>query len=229
MQNNTNSWPHNAHPSPALMNPNYQNEQVTTSSSRTRPSSSWFLSSSRSSSQPPSPRRARSSIPSPPTLLTTRQNDEEYFLYLETHNRIISQMHERANGIPNPDINNIGIATGEESIRQYLILKALDAFSAEEITRIGIFLSRNRLVSLWLQNLLEDVEEKGKREGKVFGYRWGDIVRELVVGNRIVRGLLTGLLLREVVDERWEIREILDGGILERVESYGDEMRGIGY
>lgn len=138
-------------------------------------------------------------------------------------------MHERANGIPNPDINNIGIATGEESVRQYLILKALDAFSAEEITRIGIFLSRNRLVSLWLQNLLEDVEEKGKREGKVFGYRWVDIVRELVVGNRIVRGLLTGLLLREVVDERWEIREILDGGILERVESYGDEMRGIGY
>ncbi|KAM0309738.1 hypothetical protein ACHAO8_008786, partial [Botrytis cinerea] len=205
------------------------NEQVTTSSSRTRPSSSWFLSSSRSSSQPPSPRRARSSTPSPPTLLTTRQNDEEYFLYLETHNRIISQMHERANGIPNPDINNIGIATGEESVRQYLILKALDAFSAEEITRIGIFLSRNRLVSLWLQNLLEDVEEKGKREGKVFGYRWVDIVRELVVGNRIVRGLLTGLLLREVVDERWEIREILDGGILERVESYGDEMRGIGY
>ncbi|KAM0141088.1 hypothetical protein ACHAO1_001863 [Botrytis cinerea] len=94
-------------------------------------------------------------------------------------------MHERANGIPNPDINNIGIATGEESVRQYLILKALDAFSAEEITRIGIFLSRNRLVSLWLQNLLEDVEEKGKREGKVFGYRWVDIVRELVVGNRI--------------------------------------------
>ncbi|TEY78616.1 hypothetical protein BOTCAL_0047g00320 [Botryotinia calthae] len=225
-----NSWPHIAHPNPALMNPNYQNEQVTPSSSKTRPSSSWFSSSSsRSTSQPPSPRRARSSTPSPPTLLTTRQNDEEYFLYLETHNRIISQMHERANGIPNPDINNIGIATGEESTRQYLIFKALDAFSADEITRIGSFLSYNRLVRLWLQNLLDDAEEKGKREGKEFGYRWGDIMRELVVGNRIVRGVLTGLLLREVEDGRWEIREIQDGGIAERVESYGVEMRGGGY
>ncbi|TGO45114.1 hypothetical protein BCON_0421g00010 [Botryotinia convoluta] len=205
MQNNTNNWPLSAHPNRITMNSYYQNEQVTPSLPRTRPSSSWSSSSSisPSRSQPPSPRRARSSTPSPPTLLTTRQKDEEYF-YQETHNKILSQINERASGIPNPDSNNIGIATGEELRRQNLILKALDTFSSQEVMKIGIFLSRNRLVRLWLQNLLDDAEEMKRREGKVVMYRWRDVVGELVVGNRIVRGLLTGLLLKEGVNGRWE-------------------------
>ncbi|KAF7905124.1 uncharacterized protein EAF01_005645 [Botrytis porri] len=213
MQNNTNNWPHSAHVSSITLRPYYQNEQVPPSPPRTRSSSSWSSSSSfsPSRSQPPSPKRVRSSSPSPPNLLTTRQKDEEYFLYLEIHNKILSQINERASGIPNPDSDFIRIATGEESIRQYLILKTLDTFSSQEVMKIGIFLSQNRWVRLWLQNLLDDAEEVKRREGKVVMYRWRDVVGDLVVGNRIVRGLLTGLLLKKREDGRWEVRNFVDG------------------
>ncbi|KAF5869531.1 uncharacterized protein Bfra_010725 [Botrytis fragariae] len=231
MQNNTNNWPLSAHVSSITLRPYYQNEQVTPSLPRTRPSSSWSSSPSisRSRSQPPSPRRARSSTPSPPTLLTTREKDEEYFLYQETHNKILSQINERASGITNPNGNDIGIATIEESTRQYLILKTLDTCSSQEVMKIGIFLSRNRWVRLWLQNLLDDAEEVKRREGKVVMYRWRDVVGELVVGNKIVRGLLTDLLLQKVEDGRWEVRLFLDGDIAKRVDSFGGEMSGAGY
>lgn len=79
---------------------------------------------------------------------------------------------------------------------------------------------------LWLQNLLDDAEEVRKREGKVVVYRWRDVVEELVVGNKIVRGLLTRLLLQKLEDGRWEVRRFLDGGVVERVEELGGEMRG---
>ncbi|THV45508.1 hypothetical protein BGAL_0480g00050 [Botrytis galanthina] len=206
MQNNMNGFILGAPINSITIHPYHQNEQVAPSPPRTRPSSSWFSSPSisPSGSQPPSPRRARSSTPSPPSLLTTRQRDEEYFLYQETHNKILSQINERASGISNPNSNNIGIATGEESTRQYLILKTIDTCSSQEVKEIGIFLSRNRSVRLWLQNLLDDAEEMRKREGKVVEYRWRDVVEELVVGNRIVRGLLTALLLQKVEDGRWE-------------------------
>ncbi|KAF7882742.1 uncharacterized protein EAF02_006105 [Botrytis sinoallii] len=230
MQNNTHGWPLSAHPNLNTIHPRYQNEQVRPSPPRTRPSPSRSSSSSSSispsRSQPPSPRRARSSTPSSPTLLTTRQQDEEYFLYQETHNKILSQINERASGVPSPDSNNIGVATGEESTRQYLILKTIDTCSSQEVKEIGIFLSRNRLVRLWLQNLLDDAEEVRRREGKVVVYRWRDVVEELVVGNKIVRGLLTGLLLQKMEDERWEVRRFLDGGVVKRVEELGGEMRG---
>lgn len=227
MQNNMNGFILGAPINSITIHPYHQNEQVAPSPPRTRPSSSWFSSPSisPSGSQPPSPTRARSSTPSPPSLLTTRQKDEEYFLYQETHNKILSQINERASGISNPNSNNIGIATGEESTRQYLILKTIDTCSSQEVKEIGIFLSRNRSVRLWLQNLLDDAEEMRKREGKVVEYRWRDVVEELVVGNRIVRGLLTGLLLQKVEDGRWEVRKVLDGDIPKRVE----ELRGIKY
>ncbi|KAF7940752.1 uncharacterized protein EAE97_006938 [Botrytis byssoidea] len=220
MQNNTNGLAVSAPVNSITIHSDHQNEQVAPSPPRTRPSSSWSSSSSisPSGSQPPSPRRARSSTPSPPTLLTTRQKDEEYFLYQETHNKILSQINERASGIPNPDSNNIGIATGEESTRQYLILKTIDTCSSYEVKEIGIFLSWNRWVRLWVQNLLDGAEEMMRREGKVVEYRWRDVVEELVVGNRIVRELLTGLLLRKVEDGRWEVRRFLDGDIAKRVE-----------
>ncbi|TGO31398.1 hypothetical protein BHYA_1024g00010 [Botrytis hyacinthi] len=220
MQNNTNGLALSAPVSSITINPYHQNEQVAPSPPRTRPSSSWFSSPSisPSRSQPPSPRRARSSTPSPPTLLTTRQKDEEYFLYQETHNKIISQINERASGISNPNSNNIGVATGEESTRQYLILRTVDTYSSQEVKEIGIILSRNRLVRLWVQNLLDDAEEMRRREGKVVEYRWRDVVEELVVGNMLVRGLLTGLLLQKVEDGRWEVRRFLNGDIAKRVE-----------
>ncbi|KAF7932459.1 uncharacterized protein EAE98_003758 [Botrytis deweyae] len=227
MQNNTHGWPLSAHPNLNTIHPRYQNEQVPPSPPRTRPSPSRSSSSiSPSRSQPPSPRRARSSTPSSPSLLTTRQQDEEYFLYQETHNKMLSQINERASGITHPDSNNIGIATGEESTRQYLILKTIDTCSSQEVKEIGIFLSRNRLVRLWVQNLLDDAEEVRRREGKVVVYRWRDVVEELVVGNKIVRGLLTRLLLQKLEDGRWEVRRFLDGGVVERVEELGGEMRG---
>ncbi|KAF7946545.1 hypothetical protein EAE96_009542 [Botrytis aclada] len=221
MQNNTNHWPLSANPNSITMNTHHQNEQVPPTPPRTRPSSSR--------SQPPSPRNARSSTPSPPTLLTTRQQDEQYFRFQETHNKILAQITERATGIPNPDINNIGIATGEELTRQTLILEALDTFPLQEVGKIGIFLCRNTAVRLWLQGLLDDAEEERRRGGMVVRYRWRDVVRELVVGNWIVRGLLTRLLLKEGEKRRWEVRKFSDGGIAERVQSFDGEMRGAGY
>ncbi|TGO57419.1 hypothetical protein BOTNAR_0201g00050 [Botryotinia narcissicola] len=228
MQNNTNGLAIGAPISSIIIHSYHQNEQVPPSPPRTRQPSSWSSSSSISPyrSQPPSPRRARCSSPSPPTLLITRQKDEEYFLYQETHNKILSQINERASGISNPDSNNIGIATGEESTRQYLILKTIDTCSSYEVKEIGIFLSRNRWVRLWVQNLLDGAEEMMRREGKVVEYRWRNVVEELVVGNRIVRELLTGLLLRKVEDGRWEVRMFLDGDIAKRVEEFRVSING---